>query len=279
MYLSDTIALSAGERFAVGHSSMAAYADKPERFDVGMILICRRGSARLTVDVRAFNLIPSVEMVILPGKIIAVDNISSDFEVEYFIFSREMFEEASFRMDLAFFKLMSENPYYKHNEYTLERFDRWIASIQRMYEDREHMFRDTIMRNLLQNVFLNICDTMRRHEIALSDDYSGRQGELFHKYMTLVREHFRRQHNVSFYAAQMCITTRYLSTIVRNVAGESPKDVIDRMLVLELKVMLRSTNMAIQEIASLMHFPDQSYLGRYFRKHTGMAPTEYRNKR
>ena len=279
MQFTETIALAAGERFAVGHSSMTAYIDRPERIDVGMIMICRKGSALLTLDVRAFNLSRGVEMVILPGKILAVDNASDDFEVEYFIFSRDMFEEASFRLDLSFLKFLAENPYYKHNEASIERFDRWMVSIQRMYEDREHTFRDTIMRNLLQNVFLNIYDAVRRNNLAASDEYTGRQGELFHRYMTLVREHFREQHNVAYYAAQMCITTRYLSTIVRNVAGESPKDVIDRMIVLELKVLLRSTNMAVQEIAAQMHFPDQSYMGRYFRKHTGLAPTEYRNKR
>ena len=279
MQISETISLAYGERFAVGRSTMAAYIDQPERIDVGMIMICRKGNARLTLDVRAYGLSAGTEMVILPGKILALDSVSDDFEVEYFIFTRDMFEEASYRLDLAFLKFMAENPYYQHNPVTLERFDRWLASIQRMYEDREHIFRDTIMRNLLQNVFLNIYDAVRRREVNMTDDYSDRQGELFHRYMTLVRENFREQHNVSYYASRMCITTRYLSTIVRNVAGESPKDVIDRMIVLELKVMLRSTNMAIQEIAAQMHFPDQSYMGRYFRKHTGMAPTEYRNKK
>ena len=279
MYLPETLTLAAGERFAVGRSSMTAYIDRPERIDVGVIMICRKGTARLILDVRNFDLREGSELLLLPGRIMAIESASDDFEVECFIFSRDMYEEANFRLDMAFLKFLADNPFYQHTPVTIERFNRWMLSIQRMCEDREHMFRDTIMRNLLQNLFLTVYDSLRRHTVDLQDDYSGRQGELFHRYMTLVRENFREQHNVSYYAARMCITTRYLSTIVRNVAGESPKDVIDRMIVLELKVMLRSTNMAIQEIAALMHFPDQSYMGRYFRKHTGLAPTEYRNRR
>lgn len=279
MHFSDMITLADGERFAVGRSSLGAHIDRPERLDGGAIMICRSGSARLTVDVRSFTLTEGSEMVILPGKILTVDNVSDNFGVEYLLFSREMFEEASYRMDLAFFKFLAENPFWQHNATSLERFDRWMLSVSRICDDREHMFRDTIIRNLLQNIFLTIYDSLRRHDVALADEHTGRQGELYQKYVTLVRDNFREQHNVAFYASQMFITTRYLSTIVRSVSGDSPKDVIDRMIVLEMKVLLRSTNMSVQEIASRLHFPDQSYMGRYFRKHTGQAPTEYRNRR
>lgn len=279
MCIKNSITLAEGERFAVGRSTLTDYIDHPSRIDCGIIMICRSGSANVSIDVLSLTLNAGSEAVVLPGKIVAANNVTEDFTVEYVVFSRELFDEASFRMDLAFFKFLAENPLHRHNEQTLNRFDRWIASIERIYEDRDHMFRDTIVRNLLQNVFLTIYDSLKRRAVTLSDDFKGRQGELFHKYMTLVRENFREHHNVSFYAEQLCITTRYLSTIVRSVAGESPKDIIDHMIVLEAKVLLRSTNMSIQEIALRLHFPDQSYLGRYFRKHTGESPSEYRNKR
>lgn len=279
MQLSDTIILAGGERFAVGLSTLTAYHDRPERIDGGTIMICRRGTALLVVNVRTFELREGSQIFMLPGNILTTENASPDFEVEYVHFSREMFEEASFRMDHAFFRFLSDNPFYQHNETTLAHLERWLSSVQRMYDDRAHMFRDTIVRNQLQNIFLNAYDTLRRRNVSVTDEHTGRQGELFHKYISLVRDNFREQHNVSFYAAQMFITTRYLSTIVRNLSGDSPKDVIDRMLVLEMKMMLRSSNLSVQEIASRLHFPDQSYMGRYFRKHTGQSPTEYRNRR
>ena len=279
MQFSDTIGLVAGERFAVGTSTLANYTDRPARIEGGVIMICRRGSARMSVDVHGFTMREGSAVVTLPGKILTLEKADDDFCVEYLIFSRELFEEASFRMDLTFFRFLAENPFCQHDEVSIERFNRWFGSIRQLYEDRSHTFRDTIMKNQLQNVFLHIYDSLRRHDVALNEDHTGRQSELFHKYVSLVREHFRTQHNVSFYAGQMCITTRYLSTIVRNVSGESPKDVIDRMMVLEMKLLLRSTGLSIQEIASRLHFPDQSYMGRYFRKHTGESPSEYRNKR
>ena len=65
--------------------------------------------------------------------------------------------------------------------------------------------------------------------------------------------------------------------IVRNIAHSSAKEFIDRSVLLEIKMLLQSTDLSVQEIAYRLHFPDQSYLGRYFKKHTGESPTEYRN--
>ena len=279
MNLPDIITLADGERFAVGYATLASLTDRPARCDFGIIMLCRSGSATLMLDVLQLQLSEGAEVIVQPGKIMNVKELSDDFKVEYVAFTRELYEEATFRMDMVFYKFLADNPLYRHNEDSIKRFDVWIASLWRVYEDREHMFRDTIVRNLLQNVFLTIYDTLRRRAVTLTGDFKGRQGELFHKYMTLVRENFREHHNVSYYADRLCITTRYLSTIVRSVSGGSPKDIIDNMIVLEARVLLCSTNLSVQEIAQHLHFPDQSYLGRYFRKHTGESPTEYRNNR
>ncbi|MDE7005047.1 MAG: helix-turn-helix domain-containing protein, partial [Alistipes sp.] len=77
----------------------------------------------------------------------------------------------------------------------------------------------------------------------------------------------------------LCISTRYLSTVVRSIAHSSVKEFVDRAVVLEIKMLLQSSDLSVQEIAYRLHFPDQSYLGRYFKNHTGMSPTEYRNAR
>ena len=66
---------------------------------------------------------------------------------------------------------------------------------------------------------------------------------------------------------------------MRSVARSSAKEFIDRAVILEIKMMLQSTDLSVQEIAYRLRFPDQSYLGRFFKKRTGESPTEYRNTR
>lgn len=146
------------------------------------------------------------------------------------------------------------------------------------YRDRDNIFRNTIIRNRLQNVLLEAFDKTRRFAPDVHPQ-SGttRQTDLFQRFVALVHEHCTEQREVVFYADRLCISTRYLSTIIRSVAHSTAKEFIDRSVVLEIKMLLESTELSVQEIAYRLHFPDQSYLGRFFKKHTGVSPTEFRN--
>ena len=74
----------------------------------------------------------------------------------------------------------------------------------------------------------------------------------------------------------MCITPKYLSETIRTVSRRTPNEWIDYYVVMELRVMLRNTSRAVKEIAEEMHFANQSFLGKYFKDHVGMSPTDYR---
>lgn len=82
-----------------------------------------------------------------------------------------------------------------------------------------------------------------------------------------------------FYADQLCISTRYLSAITKQVAEDSAKEIIDENLILELKMALQSTGMSLKEIADKYRFPDQSFFGRYFKKHTECHPRSTEQRR
>lgn len=70
----------------------------------------------------------------------------------------------------------------------------------------------------------------------------------------------------------------YLSTVIQNVTNTTAKSIIDKHVILEIKVLLKSTNLSVQEISNQLCFPDQSFFGRYFKKHTGLSPLQYRNQ-
>ena len=67
-----------------------------------------------------------------------------------------------------------------------------------------------------------------------------------------------------------------LTMVIKEVSGKSAKDWIVEYIVLEIKALLKNTNMNIQEIAVKTNFANQSSLGRFFRKHTGMSLSQYR---
>ena len=63
---------------------------------------------------------------------------------------------------------------------------------------------------------------------------------------------------------------------MKQVSRRTPNEWIDHYVTSEIRVMLKSTTMSIKEIAQTMHFPNQSFLGKYFKEHVGMSPSKYR---
>ena len=186
---------------------------------------------------------------------------------------------AAFRLEPDFFAAVHRNPIANPPQQLVDGAAIWFQMAAYTYRDRQNIFRNTIIKNRLQNILLEISDKMQRFATKQVRTFANttRQMELFHRFAALVHEFCAQEREVAFYADRLCISTRYLSTIVRCVAHTSAKEFIDRAVMLEIRMLLRSTDLSVQEIAYRLKFPDQSYLGRFFKKHAGESPTEYRN--
>ena len=88
--------------------------------------------------------------------------------------------------------------------------------------------------------------------------------------------HFKQERKVGWYATKLCISPKYLSETVKQVSHRTPNDWIDHYVTLEIRVLLKNSTMSIKEIAEMLHFPNQSFLGKYFKEHVGVSPSKYR---
>ena len=94
--------------------------------------------------------------------------------------------------------------------------------------------------------------------------------------MKLLEQNFRTERRVGWYAEQLCITPKYLSETVKQVSRLTPNEWIDNYVILEIRVLLKNSTRSIKEIAMEMNFPNQSFLGKFFKERVGMSPSEYR---
>ena len=143
--------------------------------------------------------------------------------------------------------------------------------------ETENIYRSQIMYLLMRHILLNVCDKVRRTYIRYHEEGAHRKRELYDRFVKLIAEHFIERRAVAFYAGKLCISMSYLASVTRTLTGETPKDMIDKWIVHEIKLMLMFSDLSLQQIADRMHFPDQSYLGRFFKRHTGSSPLAYRN--
>ena len=106
----------------------------------------------------------------------------------------------------------------------------------------------------------------------------SREQTIFDRFLHLVTQHCTEHHQIGYYAEHMCLTERYLNTVIRQTSGTTAKEWIDRALITRIKIELRHTDKPAAQIANEMHFANPSFFSKYFRRLTGMTPGEYREK-
>ena len=104
----------------------------------------------------------------------------------------------------------------------------------------------------------------------------SREQRLFTDFIQLVSEFAPEHHTIEFYASRLCITPRYLSTVVKQASGRSAKQWIDEALVTRIKIDLLHTEKPITRISDDMNFPNQSFFTKFFKRMTGMTPSQFR---
>lgn len=267
------------EEFLVGSSDLSYFDNNSNRCECGAVMVCRKGHCDITLDSYHGTIRRNHSILMLPGSLLSLKNRSDDFQVEFFSFRPALFAEAAFRIEVDFIRIIKTHPVSQLKGSAMKALNLWLQILEYSYLDRENRFRNTIIKNRLQNALLEMCDkVMRMPNIdSIRPKLSRRCADHFNRFVTLLNEYGSREREVSFYAEKLCISTRYLSTIVQATSGRTVKSMIDDVVLLELKILLQTTDLSIQEIAYRLNFPDQSYLGRFFRKHTGQSPTAFRN--
>ena len=105
---------------------------------------------------------------------------------------------------------------------------------------------------------------------------SSRNQEIFDHFIQLINRYAAQEHQIAFYADRLCLSERYLGTVVHLVSGVTAKEWIDRALVMKIKVMLRHTSLTLKQIADDLNFQNPSFFSKYFKRLTGITPGDYR---
>lgn len=279
MVYKNPILLSRERPFAAGTSNMAAFHHRLYKLDYAVIILCRNGWGQVLIDLCRYEMVRNTQLILLPGTVLSLEGRSDDFNVSYFAAYGDMFREACLRLETTFLHFLKEQPCFTLPDQHTAHINELLEATSAIYADHDHMFRYQIARNHLQNFLLNVYDKAHRHFSQGDMEGHNRQDELFKRFIALVHDNCLTKREVSFYADRLCISTKYLTGICRSTTGcRSAKQIIDHHAILEIKVLLESTELSIQEISDRLGFPDQSYLGRFFKRHEGISPGNYRKR-
>lgn len=156
----------------------------------------------------------------------------------------------------------------------------FITLIEQEIGGPETRFSDDIVSGLIAATLYKVGDILDHYLAEHPEEVStvqNRAEEYFRQFMQLLGDNFKHERSVVFYARQLCITPKYLTTLIKRVSGKSVSEWIDNYVILEAKTLLRFSDMSVQEVSYALNFPNQSFFGSYFRRLTGMSPSQYKS--
>ena len=193
-------------------------------------------------------------------------------------FSSGLFDEATFTLSSQFFDTVYDCPIFHTTSEHRELLAAWEKLFVRITQCQAPKSAYMMLRNHLQNFFIGMENIVMSEGIRIHIQPISTTRQLFNRFCHLLVEHCHAQHEVKFYAEKLCITPYCLSKITNKTLNMTPKELIDRQIIMEMKHLLTSTDISIKELTACFHFDTMSYMARFFRRHTGLTPNEFRKQ-
>jgi AraC family transcriptional activator of pobA len=172
----------------------------------------------------------------------------------------------------------------RSRESIIQLSDQEMSKILKLMEDlkeknehaAEHPFGEDIVQYTFRIFLSEMAAIGINHNVGARKSKVSRKEDLTMRFGNLINLHFKEHRAVKYYAERLAITPNYLNEIIHEVTGKSAGELIDEKVMHEAKVLLNNPRLTIAQIAELLHFSDQSFLGKFFKRHLGISPSEYR---
>ncbi|MGN1263593.1 MAG: helix-turn-helix domain-containing protein [Prevotella sp.] len=242
-----------------------------------LLALCTNGEAHYTIDTQEQTVKKNDVIIISERHVIDNYYASADISGICIVLTVKFFYETISNVsDISALFLFSKNhPVVSISPKEADTFKSYVYMLKEKLADNDNHYRPELARTLILAMFYDMSNVIYR----VQQQHSTRQTRadaIFTQFIHMVEEHFKQERRVGWYAQQMCITPKYLSEMVKHVSKRTPNEWIDRYVTLEMRLLLRNSSMSIKEIAIEMNFPNQSFLGKYFKEHVGVSPSEYR---
>lgn len=250
----------------------------PSRLDQMILVVCKHGEISAVIDVVSRRIGPSSIMVLRPGHIISQCKTSADFEGFFIIVQEEKLNEIlpSLHYVIPYSLHYNANPIIEITAEELETQTLIYEMLQRQIRATDRLFNNMALNSLCEVLFFNTLG-IYASRVNKAKHHSRRE-ELLAQFIDLIEANFKTQRAVNFYAERLFVTPKHLSAVLKEVSGKTAGEWIDHRVILEAKLLLRTTGMNIQEISLALNFSNQSFFGKYFKHLTGLSPRDYRNK-
>ena len=287
--------LSSQQEASLFLSGLEEWQEGPQVLTYGAILICRKGKARLNVNYKDWELYEGAVITLFPNDVVELKvdgdfkspqtengdckspQTANSFQAEILKYNPSLLREASLQLEQTVYSSLRKDRCRQDTPVVTNIINGMFSLLKVYFDQSECTCISQLVLCQLKAFFIGFHEYLQRNPQYRPDEVkSYRVRELFNRFMMLLEKDYKISRDVNYYAAQMNISSKYLTNIVSQVTGHTPKTIIDQYVILQLKMHLKRTTQSIKEMAWEFHFADVSFFCRYFKKHTGLTPQQIR---
>lgn len=255
--------------------------NEPLRFRNLVLVFCESGELTFELNYTSYTLRENGFLIITPLDILTFERSSADYASTVLVLPSEAFSPILKDINLLNFKYIKHTPVvYLQNEY-LTLYKQVLSTLWHIKELVAEEEFDKIASLQISSLAVVQQDYYSKY-VAPKDngfEYIPRKKELFRNFIHELLESHQVSREVLFYANELGVSSGYLNEICNEVSGHSAKAIIDSAVTARLKYELSYTSKSVQELAEEYNFPSQSYFTRYYKRMTGLTPSEFRKER
>lgn len=251
----------------------------PITIDYNVIALCDSGEVTFEVNMQKVTMRKGECACLGNVVFIHTTNMSPDFKARVIVCSRAFSLDTIVGIPTEYLELVFFNPSVK-----IETDVEW--QLLSNFFDNMILLQDLDLgakhAEVTGATFRSIIMVIAQHEVRMKKfthkkiSYS-QSDAYFRNFIALIQEHIKQEHEVSFYASKLNITPKYLSLLCKQKSGYKAKDVISAFLASKLKQELILSGKSAKQLSYEYGFADQSSMGKFFNKATGMSPTEFKS--
>lgn len=242
--------------------------------------LCTGGTAVIDLFSMRRQISKNDLVTILPFQLGSIHKVSDDFSMIFFKVDKVMFMDIMSslgRITPDFFFHMRKNFQVPISVNEAKRFLGFCRAIDFRTNNDDPAFRRETILHLLRiyywDFYVHFQKKTRKRNTPL---LNSNKESIAMKFAMLVFENRETHREVAYYADQLCISPLYLTKIIQEINGRSARDMIADYTIIGIKTLLRNADITIKDVVRHSGFSSQSSFSRFFRKHTGMSPSEYR---
>lgn len=250
------------------------------RMATTFFVLCKNGEIDITYNQKHYLLKKNSLVVGIPDIVVQI-NSQSLIDANAMFFKKEFLDGLNVNVDNSLIRIVL----YILNNPILELTPSEQLDLQHTFTDlekfaeanEEDTFTKEIIASGIRAFVYKVCRIISlRIERSEYARMNARKYEYFKRFFALLATEYKQHRNVNWYAEQLNLSTKYFTSLIRQVSGRTTVDWINDRVIYEAKNLLLYSEMSITEIAYHLNFPSTSFFSKYFKNIVGINPSEFR---